>query len=140
MKFHMVLAFMLLMGATLFKGESVQAGMEPIRVADTLFTAVSAGDRTTAINVFAPDAVATLTRQETYRGRAEIMRMVALMDHPGRHYAIVRAVMTGDNVTVDVVVSDRGIRWATETFVVEVRNGRVQTFHETALRLNLAAR
>jgi hypothetical protein len=116
-----------------------QASVEPIVAANSLFTALNAGDHEAAVASFTPDAVATLARGETYRGLDEISHMVDLMEHPGTTYEIVYAHTTGDTVTVVADVSYHGIRWGEDTIVLEVQEGKLHTFHEKAFLLRLGS-
>jgi hypothetical protein len=118
---------------------SAQASVEPIFTVNSFFTALNAGDRKGAVAAFTPDAVATLARGETYGGQAEIADLVQLMEHPGRHYEIVQARMVDDTLTLNVEVSDQGIRWGEETIEAEVQGGKLRTFHETAFHLRLGS-
>ena len=116
-----------------------QASVKPVFVVDSFFSALSAGDHEAAAASFTPDAVATLARGETYRGQADIAALVQLMERPGRHYEIVQAHMVDDTLTLNVEVSDQGIRWGEETIVAEVQGDKLHTFHETAFRLRLGS-
>jgi hypothetical protein len=116
-----------------------QASMEPIVAANSFFTALNAGDHEAAVASFTPDAVATLARGETYDGQADIVDLVQLMEHPGRHYEVVQARMADDTLTLNVEVSDQGIRWGETTIVAEVQGGKLHTFQETAFHLRLGS-
>lgn len=114
---------------------AAEAGVEPVSAVDAFFAALDAGDTQAAAAAFAPDAVATLVRGETYRGQEGIGQLVELLEHPGRSHDIVQAHMVGDTVTVVVAVSDRGVRWGEETITIEVQEGKLLTFHERAFQL-----
>jgi hypothetical protein len=118
---------------------SAQASVEPIFAANSFFTALNAGNHEAAVAAFTPDATATLARGETYRGSADILDLVQLMEHPGRHYEIVQARMANDTLTLNVEVSDQGIRWGEATIIAEVQAGKLHTFQETAFRLRLGS-
>jgi hypothetical protein len=117
---------------------SAQASVEPMITVNSFFTALNAGDHEAAVATFAPDATATLARGETYRGPADIVDLVQLLEHPGRHYEIVQSHMAEDTLTLNVEVSDQGIRWGEATIVAEVQGGELHTFHEMAFRLRLS--
>lgn len=116
-----------------------QASVKPVFVVDSFYTALNAGDHETAVASFTPDAVATLARGETYRGQADIADLVQFLERPGRHYEIVQARMVDNTLTLNVEISDQGIRWGEETIVVEVQGDKLHTFHETAIRLRLGS-
>ena len=116
-----------------------QASVAPIVTTSTLFTALNAGDTAAAVALFAPDAVATLTRGETYRGQDDIVHLVQLMEHPGRRYEIVRAETQDSAVTAVVAISDHGIRWGYQTIVFETRAGKLHAVRETSFELRLSA-
>ena len=118
---------------------SAQASVEPIITVNSFFTALNAGDHEAAVATFAPDATATLARGETYRGPADIVDLVQLMEHPGRHYEIAQARMVGDTVSFTVEVSDQGVRWGEATIVAEVQAGKLHTFQETAFNVRLGS-
>ncbi len=139
MKARIVAVLVLLVALVPLHVRLAQASVAPVVVADSFFTALNAGNDEAAIAMFTPDAVATLLRGETYRGPDSILRMVQLMEHAGRHYEIVYAHMVRDTVTVVVEVSDHGIRWGEDTIVLQVRGGKVQTFHQKAFRLRLGS-
>jgi hypothetical protein len=119
-------------------GGQAQADIQAIYAVDNLFTALNAGQVDTAATLFAADAVvANRVRDQTYVGADEIRQMLEAMPKESRQFDIVRAQMVGDTVTLDVEISDRGIAWATETFVAEISDGKVQTLDVTAVRLKL---
>lgn len=116
-----------------------QASVKPVFIVNSFFTALNTDDHKAAVAVFTPDATATLARGETYGGQAEIADLVQLLEHPGRHYEIVQAHMVDDTLTLNVEVSDQGIRWGEATIVAEVRAGKLHTFHETAFNVRLGS-
>lgn len=116
---------------------SAHAGVEPLVVADSFFTALNAGDDQAAAAAFTPDAVANLARGEAYSGQADIASMVQLMSHPGRHYEIVEASLADGTLSLRVEVSDHGIRWGEATIVAEAQGGKLHSYRETAFRLRL---
>ena len=118
---------------------SAQASVAPIFAANSFLSALNAGDEEAAVAAFTPDAVATLARGDTYRGQAAMVDLVQLMAHAGRSYEIVQAHLVDDSLTLQVDVSDHGIRWAESTVVVEVQGDKLQTFRETAFRLRLGS-
>ena len=131
--------FVMLVALAPLQAPSAQASAAPIFAADTFLSALNAGDEEAAVAAFAPDAVATLARGDTYRGQAAMVDLVRLMVHAGRSYEIVQAHLVDDTLTLQVDVSDHGIRWAESTVVVEVQGGKLQTFRETAFRLRLGS-
>lgn len=114
---------------------AAEAGVEPVSAVNAFFAALDAGDTEAAAAAFAPDAIATLVRGETYRGQEGIGQLVELMRYPGRYHDIVQAHMVGDTVTVVVEVYDRGIRWGEQKIAIEVQGGKLHTFHERAFRI-----
>ena len=116
-----------------------QAKADPVVAVSSFFTALNEGDGEAAVATFTPDAVATLVRGETYNGPDGISHMVELMEHPGRNYEIIQAYMAGDSVTAVVEVSDQGISWGEDTIVIEVKDGKLQSFHEKSFQLRLGA-
>jgi ketosteroid isomerase-like protein len=121
-----------------WNGGRAQADIQAIYAVDNVFTALNAGQVDTAATLFAADAVVeNKVRNETYVGADEIRQMLEAMPKESRQFDIVRAEMVGDTVTLDVEISDRGIVWATETFVAAISDGKVQTLDVTAARLKL---
>ena len=116
---------------------SAHAAVEPIVAADSFFSALNAGDDQAAVAAFSSDAVASLSRGETYSGQADLASLVQVMNHPGRRYQIVASQAQGEALTLSVEVSDHGIRWGEATIVVEAQAGKLHTFRETAFRLRL---
>ena len=116
-----------------------QSSVAPIVTTSTFFTALNAGDNAAALALFEPDAVATLTRGETYRGPNDMVHLVQLMEHPGRRYEILRAETQDTTVTAVVAVSDHGIRWGYQTIVFETHAGKLHAFRETLFELRLSA-
>jgi hypothetical protein len=138
-KARMVATLVMLVTLALLTVPSAQASVEPIVAVNSFFTALNTGDHTAALAAFTLDATATLARGETYTGLDEISDMVDMMEHPGTSYEIVYAHSTGDTVTVVADVSYHGIRWGEDTIILEVREGKVHTFHEKAFHLQLGA-
>jgi hypothetical protein len=118
---------------------SAHASVEPTVAVNSFFTALNAGNHKAAVAAFTPDATATLARGETYRDPAGIVDLVDLMEHPGRHYEVVQAQASDNTVTLQVEVSDRGIRWGEATVVAQVQDGKLHTFQETAFHLRLGS-
>lgn len=118
---------------------SAQASVGPIVTVNSFFDALNTGDHKAAVAAFSPDATATLARGESYDGQAEIADLVRLMERSGRHYEVVQVRMADNTLTLDVEVSDQGIRWGETTIVAEVQAGKLHTFHETAFRLRLGS-
>jgi limonene-1,2-epoxide hydrolase len=136
---RLLAAFVMLVTLASLNAPTAQASVEPIFTVDSFFAALNAGDHEAAVAAFTPDAVATLARGETYRGQSDIVDLVQLMERPGGHYEIVRVRMTNDTVTMDVEVSNQGIRWGEATIVAEVQGGKLHTFHEKSFRLRLGS-
>lgn len=114
---------------------AAQARVEPVSAVNAFFAALDAGDREAAVAAFTPDAVATLVRGETYRGPEGTAQLVELMEQPGRYHHIVQAHMVGDTVTVVVEIYDHGVRWGEDTVMIELRGGKLHTFHEQAFQI-----
>lgn len=135
----LVVAVLVLAGVGLLvNGQAARASIEPIMAFDDVFAELSVGDVDSALEWFAEDAIAeNKVRAETYRGAAEIRKLLEGMQYPGRKFEIVEVSMNGDTVTARVEVSDRGHTWGTETIEAVVLGGKVQTFRITAFRLEL---
>jgi ketosteroid isomerase-like protein len=138
MKARLFAALLILVTFASLTVPSAQASIQPIIAVDAFFSALDSGDHEAAVAMFTPDAVATLVRGESYRGPEDMLRMVQLMEHPGRYHNIVQAQMIGETVVVVVEISDHGILWGEEKIVFEVQGGKLHTFHEQALRLRLS--
>jgi hypothetical protein len=136
---RMAAALVMLVTLAALNVPSAQASVEPIFAANSFLTALNTGDHKAAVAAFTPDATARLARGETYGGQAGIADLVQLMERPGRHYEIVQARMVDDTLTLNVEVSDQGIRWGEATIVAEVQAGKLHTFHETAFHLRLGS-
>ncbi len=132
-------AFAVLIALATLNVPPAQASVEPIVAVNSFFAALNSGDQQAAVDVFTPDAIATLARGETYGGQAEIADMVQLLGRPGRHYEIVQVRMVGDTVSFKIEISDQGIRWGEATIVAEVRTGKLHTFDETALSVRIGS-
>src|SRR5262250_2050905 len=100
MKTRMLAILVMLMTLVPLNAPLAQASVEPIFAANSFFTALNAGNHEAAVAAFTPDAVATLARGETYRGQADILNLVQLMEHARRHYEIVEARMVDDTLTL----------------------------------------
>lgn len=138
MKVRFIAVLFVLVIATLLNVPLVQASTEPVLIIDDLFTALNGGEVDLALATFATNAIAEdLVRDETYHGAAEIRPMLQAMQREGRQYEIVRMELTGNTITLNVNISDRGQVWATETITAEVSEGKVQAFRVTALQLKL---
>jgi len=81
---RIVAVFVMLVALAPLQAPSAQASAAPIFAADTFLSALNAGDEEAAVAAFAPDAVATLARGDTYRGQAAMVDLVQLMAHAGR--------------------------------------------------------
>jgi limonene-1,2-epoxide hydrolase len=115
-----------------------KAGIEPVLMVDHIYNALNSGDLDTAVASFAEDATAeNWVRKETYSGEKEIRQMLEGRQREGRRYEIVNVQMEGNTITAKVEISDRGFVWGTETIEAEVKDGRLQTFTLTAIRLEL---
>lgn len=129
----LAVAFVVVVASVLlWNGQQAKADHQPVVVADSVLTALNAGDVDTATAAFAEDAIIeNWIRNETYVGADEIRQMLQGMQREGRQFDIVDVDMAGDTVTLKVEVSDRGIVWATETILVEGNNDKLQSFKVT---------
>jgi hypothetical protein len=115
-----------------------QANIGPELTVETVFSALNSGDVDTALASFSVDAVAEhRIRGERYEGLSEIRLMLEKMFKNGRRFDIVGMDTDGDQVIVLAEISDGGMVWGTETIAVELKNGKVQSFSVTAVRLEL---
>ncbi len=137
MKPRLIAALLFLITFTWLHAPSAQASIQPIVAVDTFFSALDSGDHEAAVATFAPDAVATLLRGETYQGPDGMLELVRLLGRPGRYHTIVQAEMIGDTVTAVVEISDHGIPWGEQKITFEVKGGKLHTFRERAFRLLL---
>ena len=135
---RIVATLVMLVTLATFSAPSAEASVDPIVTANSFFTAINAGDHEAAVASFNSEAVATLARGETYRGQADLADLVQLMERPGRHYEIIQAGVVDGTLTLNVEVSDHGIRWGEAMIVAEVQGGKLQTYQETAFRLRLS--
>jgi hypothetical protein len=134
---NLAVAFVVVVASVLLlNAQQAKADHQPIVAADSVLTAINAGDVDAAVDVFAEDAVIeNWVRDETYVGTTEIRQMLQGMQHDGRQFDIVDIDMAGDTIMLSVAVSDRGIVWGTETILVEGSDDKLQSFTVTGFDL-----
>lgn len=122
----------------LLSGRQAQAVNSAAVAVEDLFTALNAGEVDAAVAYFAEDAVAeNWVRGERYSGAAEIAQMLRGMQRDGRRFDLQSVSGSGDTVMLKVEVSDRGLVWGTQTILVGVADGKIESFKVTGFRLDL---
>jgi len=117
-------------------GSLAQAPAAPQPAAAGLFSEINSGDLEAAMALFAGDAVATdRVRGKTYHGAAEIQAMLEGMHREGRRLEIVRLEEVGSQIRVTAEISDDGLVWGTEWMLIELKNGKIQSYELSAVRL-----
>ena len=135
--FTLVLAMVVAAGLLLYSTQA-RATIAPELAVESVFSALNSGNVDAALAAFAEDAVAEhRVRGENYQGLHEIRKLLEGISRNGRRLDIVRVATEGNRVTVQAEISDGGMVWGTETFVLEMKDDKVQSFSVTGVRLEL---
>jgi hypothetical protein len=129
--------FVVVAGLVVFlSGSRAQAPTAPGQAVTSLFEELNSGDLDAALALFSADAVArNKVGGETYTGAGEIREMLARMHKEDRRLNIVKLEEAGDQVLVTAEISDGGLVWGTEWITVGLKNGKIQSYELTAVRL-----
>lgn len=122
----------------LVNGQAALASHGDESALENVYASLNAGDVDAALASFAEGASAeNAVRLESYRGLSEIRQMLDGMERAGRRFEIVAAEVSGDMITAEVEVSDRGIVWGTEVVSGKLDGDHLMDFSVDAFRLEL---
>ena len=136
---HKKVSLFLLLALLLFVGVShVAADTRPLSLAVGYEQALNLGDFEVMSGLFADDAVyVNYMGGDPVVGRDAIRELLESQSDPDRSYEVIFATMAGDELTLMVDISDRGITWGRQTFRVVVEGGLIQSMQTVGFRILL---
>lgn len=132
---HKIVSLFLL-ALLLFVGVShVAADTRPLSLAVGYEQALNVGDFDATAALFADNARFVNTiGGEAIIGRDAIRALLEGQSDPDRSYEVVWVTMAGNNLTMMVDISDRGIAWGRQTLDVVVEDGQIQSMETVGFR------
>jgi hypothetical protein len=126
----------LLLGLLVLGGVSqVAADTQPLSTAIGFEQALNLDDGAAMSALFAEDAVLINgIGGAAVVGREAIEEVLASQTRPERSFDIVWVNMSGDQLTLMVDISDRGITWGRQTLELIVEDGLIQSYEPVAFR------
>ena len=111
------------------------ADTRPLNVAIGYEQAFNVGDIDGLTALFATDAVMLDSiGGEPVVGHEAIHDLLAARHRPTRTVEVVGATMSGNELTLVIEISDRGITWGRQTLRATVEDGLIQTMEPVAFR------
>jgi hypothetical protein len=128
--------FLLLLGMlVLGRVSHVAADTQPLSTVIGFEQALNLDDGAAISALFAEDAVLINgIGGAAIVGREAIEEILAGQTRPERSFDIVWANMSGDQLTLMVDISDRGITWGRQTLELTVEDGLIQSYEPVAFR------
>lgn len=126
----------LMLALLIFAGVShVAADTRPLSLAVGYEQALNLGDFEATAGLFADDARFVNTiGAEAVIGRDAIRALLENQSDPDRSYEVIWVTMAGNNLTMMVDISDRGIAWGRQTLDVVVADGQIQSMETVGFR------